>query len=209
MEDKTRALIVTGAVLLLILALIIAAIFYLIRFIQGRTANRPAASPTTQINFSPSPVANIGQTDTSGQTGTPTIGTPSNLKTYDGTGFQVSYPNNWGLLTCNNSTNFEFDPSSATEQSGVVCDYAQKPITVLVGVACGNGQTTQIGSTPVVKSERKLSHGTEYSWCVKAGNTNLLFTNRVSTEDVRGYGKENQSSAIEQMISRLRLGQAS
>lgn len=204
MEDKTRALIVTGAVLLLILALIIAAIFYLIRFIQGRTSTRTAASPTptTQINFSPSPVDTIEQSAGQGAT-------IAGTKAYNASGFQINYPNNWGLLTCNNSQNIEFDPYNSTDQLRVACDWAQKPITIMVGVACGEGQTTQIGGMQVVKSQRQLSKGTEYAWCVKAGNTNLLFTNRVSTEESRGYGKDNQSQAIEQLISRIRIGQAS
>jgi hypothetical protein len=207
MEDKTRALIVTGAVLLLILALIIAAIFYLIRFIQGRTSTRtPSPTPTTQINFSPSPAGQPNQP--TGNQGTPPTGDTANTKAYNGIGFQLTYPKNWGLLTCNNSQNIEFDPYNSTDQLRVACDWAQKPVTVMVGVSC-EGNATSIGSVPVVKSQRQLSKGVEYSWCVKAGSTHLLFTNRVSNQDARGYGKDNQSAAIEQIISRIRIGQAS
>lgn len=203
MEDKTRALIVTGAVLLLILALIIAAIFYLIRFIQGRQAGMTSTNTDNAIIFSPSPVA-----DGSAQGTTSNNNQQTDIKNYNGNGFQLSYAKNWGLLTCSNSQNIELDPYNSTDQLKVACDYAQKPITVIVGAQC-EGQTTQIGSMQVVKSERQLSQGTEKSWCVKTGGTNLLFTNRVSETQVRGYGKDDQTSAIEQMISRIRVGNAS
>jgi hypothetical protein len=210
MEDKTRALIVTGAVLLIILALIIAAIFYLIRFIQGRTSSTSQNQQTRQINFSPSPAASgIPGQQTSGTTPNPG-GTQvsGDVKNYNGNGFQLSYPKNWGLLTCSNSQNVEFDPYSPVDQLGVQCDYAQKPVTVVVGVTC-NGATTDVGGVPVVKSKRDLSKGVENSWCLNAGNTGLQITNRVSTQDARGYGKDDISNQIEQMIARMRVGNAS
>lgn len=202
MEDKTRALIVTGAVLLLILALIIAAIFYLIRFIQGRQAGITATNTQNSINFSPSPEADGVISNGSAPVN------QGDFKTYNGTGFQLSYAKNWGILTCSNSQNVEFDPTNGTDQLKVACDYAQKPITVIVGAQC-EGQTTQIGTMQVVKSQKQLSQGTEKAWCVKTGGSNLLFTNRVSGNEVRGYGKEDQTSAIEQMISRIKVGNAS
>ncbi len=215
MEDKTRALIVTGAVLLLILALIIAAIFYLIRFIQGRTSTGTQNQQTRQINFSPSPTANIvnppaGGTIPSTGNGTGTVTpTQGDTKTYNGNGFQLSYPKNWGLLTCSNSQNIEFDPYNPTDQLGVKCDYAQKPVTVVVGVTC-NGATTNVGGVPVVKSKRDLSKGVENAWCLNAGPTGLQITNRISTQEgARGYGKDDITNQIEQMIARLRVGNAS
>jgi hypothetical protein len=207
MEDKTRALIVTGAVLLLILGLIIAAIFYLIRFISGRSTTNTSQNQTRQINFSPSPTANI---DFSAGSTNPVPGgnvNNSDLKTHNGSGFQISYPKNWGLLTCSNSVNVEFDPANPTDQLKVTCDYAQKPITVMVGVSC-EGATTDVGGVPVVKSKRNLSKGVENSWCVKVGS-GFLITNRVSNQDARGYGREDYGRQIDEMIARLRVGNAS
>ncbi len=206
MEDKTRALIVTGAVLLLILALIIAAIFYLIRFIQGRQAGVTTNNTQNTINFSPSPGVGSGTNNQNGTTNTPVVS--GDFKTYNGSGFQISYPKSWGLLTCSNSQNIEFDPYNSTDQLRVACDYAQKPITVMVGAQC-EGQAAQIGGMQVVKSNKALSQGTENAWCVKTGGTNLLFTNRVSGNEIRGYGKDDQSQAIEQLISRIKVGNAS
>ena len=199
MEDKTRALIVTGAVLLLILALIIAAIFYLIRFIQSRsTGVRPSPTPTTQVSTSPT-VEGIDAEITDSPI------TPSGeTKEYLGSGFQLNYPKNWGILTCNNSQNIEFDPYDGTDHLKVACDYAQKSVTVMYGVSC-EGAVTQIGGVAVVKSSRMLSKGTEKSWCVKVGN-GLFITNRVSTESARGYGKDDQTVLIEKMISEMRVG---
>ena len=206
MEDKTRALIVTGAVLLLILGLIIAAIFYLIRFISGRSTTNTQQNQTRQINFSPSPTANVDFNTGS----TPPTGNNVNnseLKTHNGSGFQISYPKNWGILTCSNSANVEFDPTNPTDQLKVICDYAQKPVTVMVGISC-EGTTTEVGGVPVVRSQRNLSKGVENSWCVKVG-PGFLITNRVSTQDARGYGKEDYGRQIDELIARLRVGNAS
>ncbi len=209
MEDKTRALIVTGAVLLLILGLIIAAIFYLIRFISGRSSTNTNTNQTRQINFSPSP-ASTGENNNNAPAVSNPGGSAANnteFKVHNGAGFQLSAPKNWGILTCSNSQNVEFDPANPTDQLKVACDYAQKPITVIVGVAC-EGATTDISGVSVVKSQRNLSKGVEKSWCVKSGS-GLLITNRVSNQDVRGYGKEDYSKQIEEMIARLRVGNAS
>jgi len=207
MEDKTRALIVTGAVLLLILALIVAAIFYLIRFIQGRQVGVTTTNTQNTINFSPSPSA--AAVLENGTVNTPVVTqVQGDFKTYNGTGFQLSYPKNWGLLTCSNSQNIELDPYNSTDQLKVACDYSQKSITVIVGAQC-DGQASQIGGLNVITSNKMLSQGNEKSWCVKTGGTNLLFTNRVSGNEVRGYGKVDQSQAIEQLISRIKVGNAS
>ena len=202
MEDKTRAIIVTGAVILLILALIIAAIFYLIRFISSRSSTNTNSGK--QINFSASPTpaggSEAGTTQGSGSSNT------SGTKSHNGVGFQLNYPQNWGLLTCSNSQNIELDPTNGTDQR-IACDYAQKPITIMVGVSC-DGTTTDISGVPVVKSQRNLSKGVENSWCVKIGS-GLLITNRVSNQDVRGYGKQDYAKQIEELIAKLRVGNAS
>src|SRR5581483_2817476 len=138
MNDR-RPLIVTGLVLLLIIALIGGVIFYLVNFIRSRQDTGEATSnifPTTSANIviaNPSPSVYPVASTTPNQTAqTPTTGINGNSKFINTGSFQLSFPNSWGVLSCSNSKNFELDPYNSTD-STVTCSHATKPVTVLVG----------------------------------------------------------------------------
>ncbi|EKD91396.1 MAG: hypothetical protein ACD_30C00014G0006 [uncultured bacterium] len=196
MDDQRKTLIVTGAVVLIILALIISLIFFLTRFISSR---RQSASPTPTV-------APSGQTP--GETASPAPGNTSapvpNAKSYKGVGFELAYPNNWGLLTCNNSVNFEFDPEKSQDMLKVNCDRAVKPITVLVSdnLSC-QGDNIKLGNNSVVRIvEGTKGAEADYRWCVINPNgVDLDITQRVSNSGRPSSSRQDFAVQIEQVIS--------
>ncbi len=213
MDEQRKSLFVTAIITLLILALIIGVIIYLVRFIQGRqnankitsnntTITRSAAPNSTIFNPSEAPVASANPSI--GFNYPPASAVPGlpagDNELYSGNGFQVKYPKNWGLLTCNNSANFEFDPTSNVDQIGVVCDYAIKPITILEG---GNpncqGENVTLGNVSVIRSKVIDDNGADYRWCTKTSPV-LDITHRVSKTPARAASQADYSADVEKMI---------
>jgi hypothetical protein len=214
MENR-KSLIVTGFVVLGIILLLFGTVWFLFSFIRGRqqvdndifaeTTPTPIAegvspSPTILGVASPTPLATAGGTSSLPGTGV------SGGK-YTGNGFHISYPTNWGVLTCNNSLNlesFELDPLNSTNQLNVRCVEAIKPVTVLVkqnnNCAGVIGHSATIGSIEVVKSITKTATGTNYRWCTKTVPS-LDITHRVSSESKAAYSTKDYSFDVEQMIS--------
>lgn len=196
MDDQRKTLIVTGAVVLIILALIISLVFFLTRFISSR---RQAVSPTPTATTS-------GQTPA--ETASPKPGSTSapvpNAESYRGNGFELAYPQNFGLLTCNNSAHFEFDPEKSQDMLKVNCDRAVKPITVLVSdnLSC-QGDNIKLGNNNVVrKVEGTKGAEADYRWCViNPDGVDLNITHRVSNSGRPSSSKEDYASQVEQIIS--------
>lgn len=126
----------------------------------------------------------------------------SDKKVFDGGNFKVSYLKNWGLLTCANSRNFELDPLSPTD-SRISCNYATKPITILVGDNWGcSGDAGKLGNVSLTKSVRSEAGYTKYQWCTQT-NPVLNITHRVSQGNDPASSKQDYSKQIEEMISQL------
>lgn len=198
--ERRRTLVVTSLVLIFIVLLIIATIVLIVRFFQGRS--NPTTSelfPTTTLS-SASPVATIAPDG---------LSVNPNLKTYNGNGFTLQYPNNWGLLTCNNSQNFELDPVNSRDQLNYNCDYAVKPVTILVerNLNCA-GTEMNIGGVEVTKQVTQTATGVNYRWCTQTSPA-LDITHRVSSNGSRATSKEDFSSQVEQMIQTLRFSAGS
>lgn len=181
--DQKRIVIIAGGIILFVLVVILGTIFYL----KSNTNNRqslnetPAPQPSEQSQF-----------------------TPLDNKVYKDLGFDLYYPASWGLLTCNDSKNIEFNPENRTDQIGVSCNYAVKPITVLVGEGfpC-QGEMAKLGSLDVVRLKKAQDGYISYEWCVKS-KPELNITHRVSETEAPASSKNDFSAQIEQIISGIR-----
>lgn len=213
MNDK-RPLIVTGLVLLLIIALIGSVIFYLINFIRGRQANEQATRdifPRTSMNVvvvnptaSPSaiPAATAAPAQVAQQpvTGVSSDGTS---KTINGSGFQLMVPKNWGVASCSNSQNLELDPYEGNDVT-FGCSRAVKPVTLIVGAnTCSGGQAVTIGNIQARKIVdnnfvTRDGKGTQYHWCTQT-TPSLDITHRVGSGTA--FSAEDFSATVEQIIS--------
>lgn len=203
MEDR-RSIIISAIIGILVLALIIGVIIYLIRFILNRPdapGETPEPEPTIEESVEPSPSRNPGSTARPSGTSTPNSG----LTVYKGQGFEVSYPRNWGILTCNNSQNIEFDPNSSQDMLKVSCDVAQKPITVLVNSgSCGGGESGSKGGVNFVKSKRQTANFLSYKWCLKTTPA-LEISHRVAQDGGRAVSRQDLSAQVEEMIGRIKF----
>lgn len=234
--SERRTLIVTGIVVLLIIALILGVVWYLFNFIRERQINQQQATSDIFPRSSASIVISPAPVPTGTVVPSPTIGTPTRtpsatpvatfaptpsptplrtpaptptisssnpeMKVYKGQGFAISYPKNWGLLTCTDSNNIEFDPYNPVDQN-IDCNFALKPITVIVGqTASCPGQMISYGPNGAQKSVRTGSKGLIYRWCSQA-SPKLDITHRVAPTTQVGYSKDDFSVQIEQMISNI------
>lgn len=201
-------MIIATVVGFLILAIILGTIFYLSSNLGKSTPNQVVTSsplpvssiPTASQSASPSPSAQAsgGTNSAAGQ-----ASSIPNTKVYTGGTFAIAYPQNWGLLTCSNSKNIEFDPVNSTDQLNVACSYAQKPITVIVeNITSCSGEQMTLGSNQVYKSRTYYTDGVDYEWCIK-GTPGLDITHRVSTDNQRATSVDDYSAQIEDMISHI------
>lgn len=218
--DQRRTLVVTGLALILVLAIIIGTIYFLTRFIQNRQESTTSGDvfPTASIDenvpifgdasSTPSATAtegtsqnnNTGSNSNAGQAN----GVAPDQEVHIGQGFRLEYPSAWGILTCNNSQNFEFDPTSNTDQRGVRCEVAQKPVTVMVGSNTCQGETVTLGDVRVVKQKRTSGSYIQYKWCTQT-TPRLEISHRVSPGGERATSVQDYSSQIEEMIKNLRF----
>lgn len=199
MDERTKTLIVTGGVLLIILAVVFGTIFYLIQSFRGGQKgdgdNRNVLSTATAVprtggdQVSPQPV--------SGET-----------KSHQGVGFSLSYPKQWGLLTCANSQHLELDPATSTDQLNIACDVAQKPITVLVGSSNCQGEAVALGNIQLIKQKETTGTGVNYKWCTNT-DPKLEISHRVSSAGEPATSQQDFSKQIEEMIKSLRFGGSS
>lgn len=212
--EQRGPLLVTGLVILLILGIIAGTIYYL-----GRNSRRAVTSSPTPTSFeqnvgttegvNPNSIPNTGIVPRS--TPIPTSPQPvnANNKVYTGSGFRMEYPKNWGILTCNNSANIEFDPANASDQRNLVCDLALKPITVLVnksGAGC-DGSQLNLGGNQFYKTRAASGDNINYRWCMKVAPF-LDVTHRVSKTNPqpRATSKDDSAAQIETMLQTVRTG---
>lgn len=208
-----RSLIASIIVILLILGIIGGAIYYLTQTFRGRVASTPKPSPIAQAADTQGiPLASF----TPEVTNQPApIVTPEPIPQaagiYNGKDFSLTYPKNWGLLTCNNSENFEFDPSNATPQLNVPCSFAVKPVTILVNASTTcTGDRVNIGSYQVTKEKlvdvniNGNKYEAVYRWCFVAKNKNFDISHRVSKQGFPASSKDDFSNQVEQVISSIR-----
>lgn len=217
--EQNRALAVVGIIVVLVLAIILGTLFYLNKTFQKNTPKKvatttPAPTLTTFPLSTPAPTSSNISSGTSNQgstTITPPItsGSSSSVtvsgdsKIYNGSGFQLKYPKNWGLLTCNNSQNFELDPTSSNDSPNYACDLAVKPITILVGNNDCSGVSETINGINVVKSVKTYANGgIDYDWCTQTTPA-LHMSNRVDPTGARATSKTDYSYQVEQIISSL------
>lgn len=209
MDPKRLVIGIIG--LILILALIFSVIFWLFRTFQARQRAQSSIFPSSTQVVTPAPSAPLNTNPTPAPTTPPQpqsqTPTGANSKIYAGTGFALEYPKNWGLLKCSNSQNFELDPVNSTDQT-VSCASAVKPVTINTSYlsGCSGGQQINLGQNKVTKVASNTSWGKDYKWCIE-GAPALEITHRVSTTDPRSaFSKQDFSSQIEEMISKLRFG---
>lgn len=201
--SQRSILVVLGTAIAVILAAVLGIAFYTGQI--AKRGNRPTNTSTNQA--SPSPTTEARLPVSSPTPATPPTQVSANSKAYTGPGFSLQYPKTWGVLKCNNSSNFEFDPTNPADQLGVNCDFAVKPITILVSnnLQC-SGESSRIGGNNIIKTKKARNGGDiDYKWCagVGSGKVGLEVTHRVSQTGSRATSKEDFSQAIEQMISTL------
>lgn len=209
MEQQQRSLFFTAAVGLIILAIIVGSVYYLVKFIQSRVASSrqsPQASVEiiAQASGSPEGGSVQGEQIFGASPGIiPQTGNlPADKKIYNSGSFQLIYPKNWGILTCNNSKNIELDPLSSSDNK-ITCESAVKPITVLLDNINGcEGENKKIGNTWVVKSKKVDGGYTLYRWCTKTDPV-LNITHRVSKGGEKAVSPDDYSGQIEEMILKL------
>lgn len=184
--------------IIILAAIIVVIIVAVVGFFRSRQLS--------QTNLRPSPTS-IPNTTPEVILGSPTpqsgVSNQGNFKTQVVNGVTFRAPLNWGLLTCSNSNNFEFDPTNG-QDSRVVCDVALKPVTVLVGNSQGcGGESVKLGEVQVQKLRIENQRGIDYRWCFSKDNTQFNVTHRVSAGGSRATSKEDYSGRIEEMIANL------
>ena len=189
-----RQVIIGIIVVIVILALIGTLFIFIPRFFQRNRVTIVSPRPTA-TTFIASPLPG------SSPTLLPT--TPGN-QLYSGPGFTLSYPTGWGILTCSNSSNFEFDPLNNVDQTGVVCDVAQKPITVTVenDLAQCSGERVLIGNVTAIKNTFNKPRFTEMQWCTLTSPI-LRITHRFSSTPARAVTPTSYVQQVETMIATL------
>ena len=197
MDPEKRSLIATALVGIVVLAIIIGSIYYLIQFIRNR--QNPTNVASNQVQASVAPAASgvvINQVQDQNQ------GVSGDYKTYNAGEYQITYPKTWGLLTCTNSENVEFDPTNPADQK-IDCSIATKPITIIKNaVACSNGTIADVGQIKVAKTKVNEGNYVRYEWCTKTVPA-LYVTHRVSPNGEQATSKEDYSKQVEDMISKL------
>lgn len=185
--------------IVLIAAVLTVVIFGVVGFIKSKVSPKAASvTQTNTVSATPSAQTNISVSPE------PIPQTGESKKNVNSVGVNFSFPNNWGVLSCSNSSNFELDPSNSSD-SRIVCDIAQKPITVLVNsnLVC-KGQPTNISGMNVLKYRVENARGVDYQWCFSKNGVNYNITHRVSPTAVRGTSTDDYSAKVEEMIGSVK-----
>jgi hypothetical protein len=209
--DQRKAILVVSAVILLILLIVGGTIFYLARVFNSNKSNAHVVTsssspvpvnqgdqvPSLQPNGTGVPAPTNRPQPTTAPANPPSNSSSGNV--YTGANFTLRYPQNWGLLTCNNSQNIEFDPYNGAK-SKVACDFSVKPITVLVNhSSCQGGTAEKINNIPLVKVVTRTSGEVDYQWCTQT-NPTLDVTERVAADGSRATAPGDYSIQVEQII---------
>jgi hypothetical protein len=198
MDAERKSLVATALVGLVVLAIIVGSIYYLIQFIRNRNTTNVANNQVT-VSPSPAPSGQVAVDVNQGNTN-PVSG---DYKTFNEGDFQMSYPKNWGILTCSNSSNIELDPTNGQDNLKVACSVAVKPVTIIKdATGCTNGEVIDLGTFKVARTKASEGDYTRYEWCTKTVPA-LYVTHRVSNDGSQATSKEDFSKQIEDMISKL------
>lgn len=196
--DQRNKVIIFGGVGLLILAVVFVSLFYILKSSKVTKVTQSANVPNS-LSRLPSVATTPAVTNLSP---TPVL---SSEKVFKGKNFTLNFPNNWSILICGNSNNFEFDPNGG-DLKNVACDSALKPVTFLVvnKLNC-NGEPIKIGNNHVTKTKTLSDNGDiSYRWCTMVGSTGFDITHRVSQDGSRATSKNDFSKEIEQIISSIK-----
>lgn len=210
---------IIGGVLFAILGLLVL-LYLFIPVLFPQLRSQPTPTPTPVVVVAPTPQPSPIPTPLPSPTPPPPTPVPTPViiinqppviqgvsqQILTGSGFTLSYPENWGVLTCNNSPNFEFDPDNNVDQINVVCSVATKPISVIVqnSLAGCFGETVVVGNHQVVRSVTTTSEYVEYQWCTVT-NPVLSITHRVSPSASSVASQIDYSAQIENMIGTLQI----
>lgn len=193
MELTTKTIIFV-VISVILIAAILGGIFYLLKNAKQLNINNKVDPLSKLQTISPSPTPTIPIVQ-------PVVFT-EDTKLYQSQDFVLRYPKNWGIVTCNNSQNIEFDPYNKSDLRNYLCDSAFKPITIIVSkqsVSC-SGENVPIGNTTVIRSKTETANWTKNRWCINKNGTSLDITNRIAPTGIRGTGKDDFSKQIEQII---------
>lgn len=206
--EITGKTIILAVVSVIIIALILSGVFYLLKNSKQIIPSNKNSNPLGRLD-----VITASPTEAPSAAGngivSPAINnqpvTNTGLKTYQGSNFIIKYPQKWGILTCNNSQNFEFDPYDSKDLNNFACDRAIKPVTILVSKEVLNcqGETVKIGTNQVIKSKTETAYWMKNRWCFFKNGLNFDITNRVAGTGITGTGKDDFSSEIEKIINSL------
>lgn len=205
MEITTKT-IIFAIISIILIAAILGGVFYLLKNSKQIISTDKNSNPLSRLETvtnSPTPTPSISKNPTLPVTNNQIVA-PVSTKVYQGGNFTINYPQKWGIVTCNNSQNFELDPYNSTDLKNYSCDRAIKPITILVSNSALNcsGDTVKIGNSTVIKSKTVTANWLKNRWCVNKNGVSLDITNRVAPSGT-GTGKDDFSSQIEQIISGL------
>ncbi len=118
---------------------------------------------------------------------------PSGLKSFSSKmGFSLQYPAKWGLLTCSNSSSFELDPENSADMLDVICDFAQKPITIIRA------------DSSCLSEQVDAQNYKQKSWCVRGGSS-IQITHRVSANQNVASSQNDYSNEIEEIIKTIKF----
>ncbi len=221
MENR-GSIIAAAVIVVIVLSVIFGTVYYLANTFNVSLNPFSRFTQTPSLTSSPSPIATISpdssptpdETLKTAPTQTPTGQSQSDKggvqngskAIYQGQGFKLEVPKNWGVLKCSNSTNFELDPYSG-ESKTINCDRSQKPITVLVnsGLSCSGGEVVKIGNFNVRKTKQQYRDWKTNQWCFEGSGKTFDITNRVSSSGNPATSKDDFSSEIEKIISSIQF----
>lgn len=209
MEQSAVRLVIIIAVVIIILIIIVSLIIYLFSLLRAPSPAVVLPTPTPVV-LTPTPTAVPTPTPTPIPIAVVPVTVPTTqVKIHQGLSFTVFFPASWGILTCINSSNFEFDPLNNTDTVGAFCTVAQKPITFIVSNnlnGCG-GTTITLGNTSVIKSVATTTNTTTIQWCTLTSPV-LKITHRVSPSGGQATSPVDFSPQIEQIIANTQFNQA-
>lgn len=203
MDQRTKSVII-GFVFLFVLITISVSIFYFGKISNKNFVLNKKSANDSLSNLPIAPNLSSSPTPTTAKVGNVSNKDDSNTKIYQGNSFSLRIPKNWGILSCGNSENFEFDPLNSTDIKNVACDTAVKPITILVAnrLNC-RGEIIKIGERQVTKSKELSNSTISYRWCIPFSNESkkgLDITHRVTSSGLRASSTQDFSQKIEEII---------
>src|SRR3989344_3618976 len=102
--DQRNKVIIFGGVSLLILAGVLVSLFYILKSSKVSKITQPLNTPNSLSRLPSAVVTSSNSISPSVASTNPNIPvTLANDKIFQGRGFSLSYPKEWGILTCSNS----------------------------------------------------------------------------------------------------------